>query len=328
MGRQSKLQEDLDLIRDQQIPATEYEKAIDELESMAADGVTIYGRIYRFTNYAEQQVGGRQTTELVGKVEELVDEDYVGRNFGSGKYKIRYTIKGPNDTRGTERNLIYYIGHEYDKYCRDRAEKFEVPAKNRSNGGALENFLNGLTADKITAFGLAIKTLKELFAPPPPPPQPDIVGLLTAFAGMNQPKPALSDSIVLSAMENLKQQNKPQSIIEQIRDFKQLKEELKEDLKEEDSEDEKGDDMNILVKTALEYLPMLLQRNNGNFQAVGSEAKTNPLVNKLIADDPELATKFIESAREKYGDENARELARGFGFEMQIKQDEGVTENV
>lgn len=313
----------------------EYQRALDKLEELRENGgVTISGRIYRFLTPEDSSFQvGRQITEIVGKVEEFVDEDYVGRNYGSGRFKVRYLIKKDGEAKGEENILIYNVGKEYDKFKKqpsnpiDPERGTEAANAQTPRSGFLENFLNGLTPEKITAFGIGIKALKELFAPPPPPPAPDMVELLKVFAALREPqKPALSDTIVMSAMESMKQQNKQPSILQQLRDLKTIKDELKENFDEEKDE-EKGDDMNLYLKTALEILPLLLQKNNNNFQAVGAQAAENPMVKNLVSNDPELAQSFFEKAKEKYGIENAKKLALGFGFNLeeapqQIEQNE------
>lgn len=299
---------------------TDIDKVLDEFSELAENGgVTINGRIYRVL-LSNDNV--RQPTEFVGKVDHFVDEDFVGQNYGSGKYKIRYIIKA-DGKETVDKNVIFTVGKEYDKFVQKpsnneppRGPEVSVSTQTQ-RGGFLENLLNGLTPEKITAYSLAVKTLKEFFSPPPPPPSPDwaqIIALLTSKN--NEPKQALSDTIVLSAMETLKQQNRQPSILEQMRELKKIKEELGTANNEENDEEE-GETMNVLLKTALEYLPQLLQKNNNNFQAVGVQAAENPLVKNLVANDPELAQTFFEKAREKYGLENAKKLALGFGFNLQ-----------
>lgn len=303
----------------QQQPQGDYENLLEMLD--AESGATISGRVYRITSPVDQ-ASGKLATELICKVDEPIDDDWIGMNFGPGRYRVRYRIKAPGASCGEDRTFIYNVGPEYEKYKKtsntNPPRDTEAMVGSQSRGGFLENILSGLTPEKITAFGLGIKALKELFAPPP---QPDYSKLFEIMAAQNRPQPqapALSDTIVLSAMESLKQHNKQPTIFEQLRDLKRLKEELKEDIKDEDNDNDNGENMNLLLKTAMEYLPALLQKNNNNFQAVGAEAKENPFVNKMISDDPELAQIFFEKAREKYGLENAKNLARGFGYNMDV----------
>ena len=301
------------------------EKALDQFSELAENGgVSIIGKVYRIT--AVNEINGKVSSEFCGKVDGFVDEDFIGQNFGSGKYKVRFSIKGPSDSRATERNVIYNVGPEYDKFVKKPSNN-EPPRglaslpEQQPRSGFLDSFLNGLTPEKITAYSLAVKTLKELFAPPPPPPSPDWAQIIALLANKNETaKPALSDTIVLSAMESLKQQQKQPSVLQQVRELKQIKEELGADLSkgidEDEDDEEDGETMNILLKTALGYLPQLLKQNNNNFQAVGAQAAENPLVKNLVADDPELAQTFFEKAREKYGLENAQKLALGFGYNL------------
>lgn len=311
---------------------TELEQALEALKDLQENGgVTISGRIYRILSPADQI--GKQSTELVGKVDEFVDDDFVGKNFGPGRYKVRFMVKAPDETKAQEQILIFTVGKEYEKYkpsTREAPRDPEAVTAQTPRGGFLEQFLNGMTPDKMTAFSLAFKTIKEIFAPPPPPPAPDWSDLLKVILATREPqKPAMSDTIVLAAMDNLKHQQKAPSILDQLRQLKEIKEELKEDINsEKEDQEEDGENMNLLLKSALEYLPLLLQKNNNNFQAVGQQAAENPLVKNLVANDPELAQVFFEKAREKYGVENAKNLAHGFGLEMDIKPDEiGEIEN-
>lgn len=322
MGRPSVINQ-IDMLRpvDQ---GEQIEKTLDELnEIMENGGVTISGRIYRFLSPADS-LAGRPSCELVGKVEEIVDEDFVGRQYGSGKYKVRYRIKPADGGKSEERVTIFSVGKEYDKFIK----KDEAPAQvapvvtNRggvlggdSRGDFLGRFLDSLTPDKVTAYAMAIKAIKELFAKEPVQ-QPDWVGLIKAISGTREPaKPAFSDTVVVSAIESLKEAKAQPTVIEQIRDLKRIKEALSDG---EGDNEKDGEDMNLYLKTALEILPKLLEKNNNNFSAVGKQVAENPLVKNLVTNDPELAQLFFEKAKKKYGFENAKNLAAGFGLDMQL----------
>ena len=216
-------------------------------------------------------------------------------------------------------------GKEYDKFVKpsepSRAPEDAQPQPAR--GGFLDNFLNSLTPEKITAYSLAVKTLKELFAPPPPPPPTDWAAILQILNATNKDaKPALSDTIVLSAMETMKEKQKQPSFLEQYREIKELERELKDGTSsegddDEDDDEENGETMNALLKMAMAYLPQLLQKNNNNFQATGAEAAENAYIKNLVSSDPQLALTFFEKAKQKYGLENAQKLALGFGYNLQ-----------
>lgn len=315
-----------------------FESALDRLNDLAENGgVTISGRIYRITTPTEQ-VGGRPSSELVGTVEEPVDDDYIGRLFGSGKFKVRYLIKG--NGRREEQQVIYTIGREYDQFKRPstppRGQEAETVQHPR--GGLLDSFFQWLTPEKIGAFAMSIKTFRELF---PPKPQPDYTKLLLEVLAANKPQgPALSDTIVLSAMESLKQPQKQPSVLDQIHEFKKIADVFKSEFKDnknedEDEDEENGDTMKMLMNMAISYLPTLLKQNNNNYQAVGAQVREMPIVKDLVSNDPELAYTFFEKAKQKLGAEKAKELAKGFGLELmdrpeekeEFEEEEGGLEN-
>ena len=309
--------------------STEEKTGIGDILDQIADnqengGYLISGRIYRFLYPDDPQ--GRQTTELVGKVDNFVDEDYVGRLYGSGKYKIRYNIKNGDrpDDPTVKKVLIYQVGKEYDKFV-TRAEVEDREATARENyavrqktAGPLDSIFGTLTPEKITAWALAIKTVKEVFAPPPPP---DFSGLLQAvLSAQKQPAPALSDSIVLSAMDALRAKNEPPDVLEQIVKLKRVKDALKDEAADEDEGGKPGkidgESMNLLIKTGLQLLGGMLEKNHQNYEAVGRAAAQMPYIKNLVADDPDLAQDFFEAARDKYGLDGARKLAAGFGIKI------------
>ena len=79
------------------------------------------------------------------------------------------------------------------------------------------------------------------------------------------------------------------------------------------------------IKTALSMLPAFLKQNNGDFGATGAQFRENPLVNNLLASDPGLAEKFITAARDKFGEEQAKQLAEGFGYHAEFPSAQTTT---
>lgn len=297
-------------------------QALEEFDELVENGgVTVTGRIYRCL--PPQEKGFAQPTELCGKVDHFVDEDFVGRTFGSGKYKVRYIIKDADGNK-EEKNFIFTVGKEYDAFLKPseppRAPEGAQPQHAR--GGFIEKILNELTPEKVTVCTLALEGLKKIFAPPPPPSQPDWAALLQILNATNKDaKPALSDTIVLAAMDSMKEKQKQPSFLEQYREMKELERELKDGASSEgesdEAEEENGETMNAILKMAMALLPQLLQKNNNNFQATGAEAAENAYVKNLVANDPQLALTFFEKAKQKYGLENAQKLALGFGYNLQ-----------
>lgn len=286
------------------------DSAVEELKGFAPD-LEIYGRIYRITSPVDSV--GRPSSEFVGKVTEFVDEDFVGRTFGSGSYKIHYRIKDSQNT--DEKDVKFNIGKEYAR--KDEPAKSQPAAPAPVLGGLdIGGLLGGLTIEKITAIGAAVKMIKDFLAPPPPPV--DLTKLLEIVAANNRPQ-SVSDAVMIQAMQSLQKQNAQPSLLQQMRELKEIKETLKDDETAGDSDGE-GGQMNFFIEQAFKYLPALLTAKQNNFQAVGREVRENPMIANLITNNPDLAKQFIDRAAQTYGVENARKLAAGFGYEMQPAQ--------
>jgi hypothetical protein len=74
--------------------------------------------------------------------------------------------------------------------------------------------------------------------------------------------------------------------------------------------------MDTLLKLGLQLLPGILQKQNGDFRATGAAVRDNAILNDIIAKNPDLALKFFEQAAATYGDDSARQLAAGFGYNL------------
>lgn len=307
MGRKPKLNapQDTPAVEDEQDFFDEVLAGFDE-----ENGVEIEGRIYRKTK-PEDSIG-RMSFEAIAKVNEIVDEDWIGRHFGGGNYFIKWTFKQGDRKEIRQKN--YAVGPEYDKFVKETAPAVSgaVPAVSGLDLGGL---LGSLTVEKIAAIGSAIKLVKDIFAPPPAPV--DITKLLEIIAA-NSNKQSVSDAIVIESMRAMKQQNAqpPQTLAQQIADFKALKETFKDEFSNDSTEG--GDEMSYLLEKGLELLPVLLQKKNNDFRAVGAEVRDNPLIKSVISSNPELTQKFFEQARATYGDAAVQQLAAGFGLKATI----------
>lgn len=269
----------------------------------------VYGRIYRIISPLESV--GRPAREFVGKVEERVDEDYIGRIFGPGRYNIHYRVTRSDGSK-FERDETFNIGQEYAK--KDTPQQPVKQAAATTLGGLdLGAVLGGLTVEKITAIGAGLKLIKDFLAPPPPPPSVDVAKLLEIFAANNRPQP-VSDALLIQAMQSLQKTNTPPSLLQQMRELKEIKETLKDETADET--DGEGGQMSFLLEQAFKYLPSLLAANKQDFRATGAQARELPMVAGIIRNNPDLATEFINRAAQQYGRENAQQLAAGFGLQL------------
>ena len=268
----------------------------------------VYGRIYRIISPLESV--GRPAREFVGKVEERVDEDYIGRIFGPGRYNIHYRVTRSDGSK-FERDETFNIGQEYAKKDVPQAPVKQAAAAT-FGGLDLGAILGGLTVEKITAIGAAVKMFRDFIAPPQQP-QIDVTKLLEIIAANNRPQ-SISDAVLIQAMQSLQKQNTPPSLLQQMRELKEIKQTLKDETADET--DGEGGQMSFLIEQAFKYLPSLLAANKNNFLATGAQVRENPMVAGLIRNNPDLAQEFIERAALTYGRENAESLARGFGLQL------------
>lgn len=304
--------------------ADDVEIKLDELRELGdKNGGETYGRVYRLTMPGVE--GGRPAAEFIGVVDDVVDEEYIGRRFGGGDYKLRFRFV-KKDKTVEKRDVIFHISKTYDKYAKpqeprpDATVAPQAPATIAATGTAAGGFLEALKGfnigEAVASFGMAIKMFRELF---PKPQAPDYMRLFEIMAS-NMNKQTMSDAVVIKAMDMQQQQQRAQSPLSQLKELREIKNFFKEET--ENQNENSGDDMSFYVKMALEYLPTLLKQFNNNFQAVGAKVKEDPLVSNLIKSDPELAREFITRARDVYGIDNARALAAGFGYQMNIKPPE------
>ena len=297
----------------------EITSAFDDFQIGLTGAEEISGRIYRL--YPLDKTGGRPMTEFVGRVEEKVDEDFIGREFGPGSYRVIYRIKRANEPAETKQFNVN-IGAEYAKYRKGPEMAPEAPktaAPVLGGGFDLGGLLGSLTADKMAAIGIALKQLKEFLAPPPPPqPAIDLTRLLEIMLSNNKQQ-SVSDAILIKAMDGMQKQAAAPSVIEQLRQMKEIKEAFTEELENENQGD--NDEMDFLINKAFQILPELLAKKNNDYRAVGQEVSNNSFINGLIQDNPDLAGKFFEEAIKKYGVENAQKLAAGFGYNIKPQTD-------
>ena len=265
----------------------------ERLEALRVDdSAELHSRIYRVNSKGR---GGRV---FIGSLDDYAEEEYCAETYGPGSYFIAYNWK---ENGKTEKSTSTFTIS--DEYGRETGEPIQnTPA-------TLSGFLGQITPEKITVGIGLLKTIREILAPPPPPLDlPALITALNSNKGQN-----VSDAVLVAAMNSLKEQKESKSISQQLADSRAIKE-LAADVTEQ--ENDGGDTMDTLLKMGLSLLPGLLKKENGDFRATGAAVKENALVNDIIAKNPDLALKFFEEAAAKYGDDAARQLAAGFGYNL------------
>lgn len=287
----------------------EQQEFLEKFDEELNDAPEVEGKVYRII---QPDGAGRETRECVGKVFELVDDDYLGRKFGGGLYVVRYKIT-LSSGKIERRDKRYRISSTYN-------QRLEPVQNNGDSFAMLSGILGGLSVEKIAVFSAAVEAMKKIFAPPPPPPQIDVVKLLDVLTRNQQaaaPSP-VSDQIAMKALEQMNKPVKVPTFAEQMKQFKEMLEMFSQPPQvvegDEEGDEEEGDDMDFIIKKGLELLPGLLKQNGGDYAKAGAAAAANPVVAGIIGSDPDLLKKFKEVAAEQYGAENAEALAKGFGI--------------
>lgn len=291
------------------IAGDDFDELLQEIEAAGGEPVReIRARVYRVTVNDR----GKDFQEYCGAFNNIIDEETIGKKYGSGKYRIYYDWK--NETGRKQTTRAVNIGREFAGAFKDdpKPTQVETPAPAFS----LNSIISGLTVEKVSAIVAAVEGIKKILTPPPPPPpqQIDVVKLLEVMQAIQPKGQTVSDAIVLKAMDMQKPAEKTRTLSEQLRELQEAKETI--NALTDGATENGGDNMNVWLKTGLELLPMLLKANGGNYQAAGAAAREIPKVNELIANDPEIAQEFIGAVAAKYGDAAAQELARGFNYEM------------
>jgi hypothetical protein len=290
----------------------EQQEFLEKFDEELNDAPEVEGKVYRII---QPDGAGRETRECVGKVFELVDDDYLGRKYGGGLYVVRYKIT-LSSGKIERRDKRYRISSTYN-------QKTDSAQTNGDSFAMLSGILGGLSVEKIAVFSAAVEAMKKIFAPPPPPPQIDVVKLLDVLTRNQQataPSP-VSDQIAMKALEQMNRPVKVPTLAEQMKQFKEVQEMFNQtpqvvegEEEGEEGEEEEGDDMEFIIKQALKLFPAFLEKNGGDYAKAGAAAAANPVISNIIGSDPELLAKFKAVAAEQYGAENAEALAKGFGI--------------
>lgn len=272
-------------------------------EYLTQDGCECVSRIYR-----EDRRNPSQVREFLERVDYFVEEEYLADKWGGGSYVVRYQYKKDGERKST--SLSFRISDIY-KGSNVAAPTVAAPA---TKTGFLGDFLQDLTTQKVAGMVALVEGVKKIFAP-----SIDMTEVLKLAAAPRTP--SIGEAVVLKALEGV---NKPAqvatpapSIIAQIKEVAQIKELLGNNNNED--ENRGGDEMSVIAKIALNLLPEILKKNNGNYEAAGASVKNNPAVVDALRADPELAGEFLNAVAnsKNYGVEAAKKLALGFGYEFE-----------
>lgn len=285
----------------------EFDDFREKIETLSQDsGTHMKARIYRVEKPSNKKV-------YVGNYEGgFVYEEHVAENYGGGAFWIFYTWNNPNTGKMERSSSNMNISE-------DIARPREIAPAAPSS--PLNNFFNNITADKVAAAVTMIEGIKKIFSPQ--------IDFTKMFEIMATPRsPSVSDAVMVKMLEGI-QQNKGferATFHQQLEDLKNLKD-IAGEFSPRGSAKEKGDDtMDIMLKMGLPMLAELVKTKGGNMKAAGESVRGNAYVDGLIAGNPAVAKKFFEAVAEQYGDEAAKQLADGYGYDVSRAQVEGPSD--
>lgn len=285
----------------------EYDDFRDKIETLSQDaGTHMKARIYRVEKPSNKKV-------YVGNYEGgFVYEEHVAENYGGGSFWVFYTWTNPKTGKMERSSSSMIIA---DDIGRPRETAPAAPSS------PINNFLNNITADKVAAAVAMVEGIKKIFTP-----QIDFTKMFEIMAAPRSP--SVSDAVMVKMLEGI-QQNKGverATFQQQLEDLKNLKD-LAGEIATQGSANEKRDDtMDTIIKMGLPMLANLVKANGGNMKAAGESVRGNAVVDGLIAGNPAVAQKFFEAVAEQYGDDKAKQLAEGYGYNMSRAQVEGPKE--
>lgn len=314
--------------------AEEIPGVVDDIRDLIDDAGANAGLKIRVFRKVRTAGNSKVILAFCGGFERMIDMQDVGENFGPGEYQINFRWRDKTGTR-QETTRSWIIGQEFSKYTCDTSSEegaagtlagtpgtpAAIPAPAPAPapaGGLLGSLVGNLNAEKITA-GLAIlDAVKKFLAPPPPPDYTKLFEIMLA----NQKGQTVGDAVVIEA---IKQANKPAppvpTVMDQINNLKAVRDAFAGDFAGGEQKERGSDKMDYFIEKGLQILPELLKKHNNNYAAAGAEAASNTVVKALIASDPELTQKFFKVAIANYGPVAAKQLAAGFGMELDITDD-------
>lgn len=286
----------------------EFDDFRQKIETLSQDsGTHMKARIYRVEKPSNKKI-------YVGNYEGgYVYEEHVAENYGGGSFWVFYTWTNTKTGKMERSSTTMTIADDIGRTSEI------APAAPSS---PLNNFFNNITAEKVTAAVAMIEGIKKIFSP-----QIDFTKMFEIMAAPRSP--SVSDAVMVKMLEGIQHNNAPTaraSISEQLQDLRNLKELAGEIVTPKSDNDNGGDTMDMIIKMGLPMLASLVKANGGNMKAAGESVRGNSYVDGLIANNPAVGKKFFEAVAEQYGDEAAKQLADGYGYDVSRAQVEGPAE--
>lgn len=288
---------------------------IAELKTRADLSDDVIGYVYH-----ERRDDESRTT--AGRIRAVLDDYEFGVRFGPGKFFVVYNF---TDQEGVESNtsINYSTGPEflepYRQYCAENGLPFvDRISTQKSNGGGVLDLLDRGRVEALAGIaGLA----KQVFNPGGQDLAAQNARLMELLATRSN-GPGLSDQIVIESIKTMRQPAAqpaalpPPSPREMMREQMDFFRELQDaQIIQQPKEDKDQGPMQFLIEKALEILPSILEKHNGNETAAAQALKQQNFFVRSMLQKPDVQKSFYRAAVENYGPESAARWARGFGID-------------
>lgn len=283
----------------------EFDDFREKIETLSQDsGACMKARIYRVEKPSNRKI-------YVGNYEGgFVYEEHVAENYGGGSYVVFYTWRNTKTGKMERSSSTMSIDENFGRPR--ESSRYATP----SSKGVFGNILEHLTTDKVAVGVAMVEGIKKIFAPS--------IDYTKMFEIMAAPRsPSVSDAVMVKMLEGIQQNGNAAraSISDQLEDLKNLKDLAGEIVTPKSDKDNGGDTMDMMIKIGLPMLAEIIKSKGGNMRAAGESVRGNVMVDSMIAGNPALATEFFNAVAKQYGDEAAKQLADGYGYQVNRAQD-------
>jgi len=294
--------------------------------------------IYDIIGYPYRELVGK-TRSTLPPVDTFLEDHELGLMFGPGKYTVVYKyidpISGKED--GEECSTISYsIGVEYTQLHREHCQQTGqhcyldarsiVPGIPQQPESGLASLLN---EDKMKGIIGLLSAVKMLLGN-------DDRGsvyrdqldsqtkLLQAVLTKGQPGGGngFSETLMTTAVSRLLEPPKQVDASQMLKDqldlfsrFQELKDPAIARERQEQEEERMKSPLDRMIDKAMDYLPIFLERFNGDERAAAVQLKKEHPEAKLMLQSPKMRQQFYEAVCREHGQLSADKWAQGLGID-------------
>ncbi len=317
-------------------PLTRAERQLNEIEKRMERLALLRGNdsIYDVKGYVyRENVGGERTA--LPPVTDFMEDDSLGRLYGSGKYLVNYRFIDPlTNDESKSVSFHYSIGAEYNQLHRDYCAQTGTPCYLDSRtmipgqGLPSEGFLSSiLNEDKIKGLAALVAVLKTVMGNNGSSDLKDILSEnykllgIAIGGGKAQQKDNITERLLEASLAKVLKPENPRAQIREQLDFMKEMQELTRPAvfsgaqESTDEQEKESSPMDKVIGLAMEHLPAFLERfGNDERKAAQQVKKEYPAANLMLM-SAKTRQSFYNALVAEHGQESADRWAQGFGID-------------